>query len=46
MFQLERIGVAVANGSPLRKRINTALGEIYEDGTYGEIYARWLTPAK
>jgi polar amino acid transport system substrate-binding protein len=45
LFEPERIGIAVAEGSPLRKRINTAMDELYEDGTYAEIYARWFGPA-
>jgi polar amino acid transport system substrate-binding protein len=46
LFHPERIGIAVPEGSPLRKRINAALDEIYEDGTYVELYARWFTPAQ
>jgi polar amino acid transport system substrate-binding protein len=42
VFQPERIGVAVAEGSPLRKRINTAMDTLYDEGTYAEIYARWF----
>jgi polar amino acid transport system substrate-binding protein len=45
LFQPERIGIAVGEGSPLRKRINTAMDELYDDGTYGEIYGRWFKPA-
>ncbi|MGO9830334.1 MAG: transporter substrate-binding domain-containing protein [Myxococcaceae bacterium] len=46
VFEPERIGIAVADGSPLRKKINKALDELYEDGSYSEIYARWFAPAK
>ncbi len=46
LFEPERIGIAVAEGSPLRKKINKALDELYEDGSYSEIYARWFAPAK
>jgi polar amino acid transport system substrate-binding protein len=46
LFHPERLGIALPEGSPLRKRINSALDELYEDGTYGELYARWFTPAK
>ncbi len=46
LFHPERLAIALPEGSPLRKRINTALDELYEDGTYGELYARWFTPAK
>jgi polar amino acid transport system substrate-binding protein len=42
LFQPERIGIADPQGSTLRKRINTALDELYEDGSYSEIYARWF----
>ncbi len=45
VFEPERIGIAVPEGSPLRKRINTAMDELYEDGSYEEIYSRWFTPA-
>ncbi len=45
VFEPERIAMALPDGSPLRKTINAALDELYEDKTYGEIYARWFTPA-
>jgi polar amino acid transport system substrate-binding protein len=45
LFRPERIAIAVSEGSALRKRINAALDELYEDGTYGELYARWFTSA-
>lgn len=44
VFHPERIGIAVPEGSPLRKRINAALDELYEDGTYAELNARWFSP--
>ena len=46
LFEPERIGIAVADGSPLRKRINSAMDELFEDGVYEQLYARWFTPAK
>ena len=44
VFHPERIGIAAPEGSPLRKRINAALDELYEDGTYAELNARWFSP--
>jgi polar amino acid transport system substrate-binding protein len=46
IFRPEKYGIAVANGSALRKPINEALLELYEDGTYEKIYARWFAPGK
>ena len=46
VFRPEMFGIAVAIGSPLRKKINEALLEIYKDGTYEEIYGRWFAPRK
>jgi polar amino acid transport system substrate-binding protein len=46
IFRPYKIAIAVANGSPLRKRINEALLAIYQDGTYEDIYARWFAPGK
>ncbi len=43
IFRPEKICIAVREGGPLRKRINQALLELYEDGTYEEIYARWFS---
>ena len=39
-FMPEMYGVAVAVGSRLRKRINEALLEVYQDGTYELIYEK------
>ena len=44
LFRQEKYAIAVAEGSALCKRINEALLQIYEDGTYEEIYARWFSP--
>ena len=44
IFRPEKYGIVVANGSALRKPINEALLELYEDGTYEKIYARWFAP--
>ena len=46
IFRPEKYGIAVAEGSALRKPINEALLELYEDGTYEKIYARWFSPSK
>jgi len=43
IFRPQKYGIAVAEGSPLRKRINEALLAIYEDGTYEDIYAKWFS---
>ncbi|WP_162600698.1 transporter substrate-binding domain-containing protein [Paraburkholderia sp. C35] len=45
-FRPEKYGIAVANGSPLRKSINEALLAMYEDGTYEQIYGKWFVPAR
>jgi len=46
IFQPERYGIALSEGSALRKPINEALLEIFEDGTYEKIYARWFSLGK
>jgi polar amino acid transport system substrate-binding protein len=46
VFQPEKLGMAVAEGSPLRKRINLALLEAYQDGTYEKIRAKWFSRRK
>ena len=43
IFRLEKYGIAVAEGSPLRKPINQGLLELYDDGTYEKIYAKWFS---
>lgn len=42
VFRPEKYGIVVALGSPLRKRINEALLEVYQDGTYEEIHDKWF----
>jgi len=42
IFQHEDYGIAVPNGSPLRKLINAGLLDMRADGTYDEIYARYF----
>ena len=43
IFRPEKYGIVVAEGSALRKRINEALFELYEDGTYEQIRAKWFS---
>jgi ABC-type amino acid transport substrate-binding protein len=43
IFAVQKYGIAVPDGSPLRKRINDALLEIYEDGRYRAIYDKWFS---
>jgi polar amino acid transport system substrate-binding protein len=45
VFRPEKYGIVVAEGSALRKRINEALFELYEDGTYDQIRAKWFSRA-
>lgn len=42
VFNPERYGIAVALGSPLRKRINTALLEMMADGSFEALRNRWF----
>jgi polar amino acid transport system substrate-binding protein len=46
IFRPEKCGIAVAEGSASRKPINEALLEMYNDGTYQQIDARWFSPKK
>ena len=43
IFDAQKYGIAVADGSPLRKRINRALLEMYEDGRYRALYNKWFS---
>jgi polar amino acid transport system substrate-binding protein len=43
IFAPEKYGMAVADGSPLRKQINGALLEMYENGRYREVYDKWFS---
>lgn len=38
----EQYGIAFPKGSDLRQDVNKALAEIKEDGTYEEIYKKWI----
>ena len=42
VFRLEQYGIAVPQGSPLRKRINEALLALYAEGKYEELRSRWF----
>ena len=46
IFRPEKYGIAVAQGSPLRKQINEALLTLYEDGKYEEIYNKWFSQSR
>ncbi len=46
IFRPEKYGIAVAEGSALRKPINEALLELYVDGTYERLYAAWFSKPK
>ncbi|WP_250530143.1 transporter substrate-binding domain-containing protein [Caballeronia sp. ATUFL_F1_KS4A] len=46
VFSPQKYGIAVANGSALRKPINEALLAMVEDGTYEQIYGKWFAPAR
>jgi len=43
IFAPQKYGIAVADGSPLRKRLNKALLEMYEDGRYRALYNKWFS---
>ena len=43
IFASQKYGIAVPDGSPLRKRINRALLEMYEDGRYRALYNKWFS---
>ena len=46
LFRPVKYGIAVAQSSPLCKRINEALLSTYTDGTYEEIYRKWFAQTK
>jgi ABC-type amino acid transport substrate-binding protein len=43
IFRPLKYGIAVAFGNPLRKQINEALLQVYQDGTYEGIYKNWFS---
>jgi polar amino acid transport system substrate-binding protein len=46
IFRPIKYGIAVTNGNPLRKQINEALLQVYENGTYEDIYNKWFSLGK
>ncbi|GGP18847.1 transporter substrate-binding domain-containing protein [Silvimonas iriomotensis] len=46
IFRPEKYGIAIANGSTMRKAINEALLAMYVDGTYEQIYGKWFAATK
>lgn len=42
VFSNDKIGIAVRKDDPLRERLNKALQEIVDDGTYAEINAKYF----
>lgn len=42
VFRKEDYGIVFAEGSPLRKRVDGALLELRENGTYTQIYQKWF----
>lgn len=42
MYENDKIAIAVRKGDPLRERLNTALKEIVEDGTYKQINDKYF----
>jgi polar amino acid transport system substrate-binding protein len=42
VFRKEDYGIVFAEGSPLRKRVDQALLELRENGTYAQIYQKWF----
>ena len=46
IFRPEKYAIAVVEGSSLRKPINEALLELYEDGTYETLYEKWFSPGR
>ena len=42
-FETEQYGIAVRKGrTDLVERINAALKQVREDGTYDQIYEKWI----
>ncbi len=46
IFRPVKYGIAMAEGSPLRKQINQVLLAMYQDGTYEQIYGKWFAQGK
>ena len=45
VFKKENYGIIVANDSPLRVAIDTALLQMQSDGTYDDLVNKWFKPA-
>jgi ABC-type amino acid transport substrate-binding protein len=43
IFAPQKYGIAVSDGSPLRKRLDRALLEMFEDGRYQALYDKWFS---
>jgi polar amino acid transport system substrate-binding protein len=43
IFRLEKYGIAMPQGSALRKQINEARLALYEDGKYEDLYNKWFS---
>jgi polar amino acid transport system substrate-binding protein len=46
IFREENYGIVIPNGSPYRKKINTALLSLRENGTYQALYEKWFDTNK
>lgn len=46
IFRPIKYGIAVPTRSPLRKQINEALLQVYDNGTYEDIYNKWFSLGK
>jgi ABC-type amino acid transport substrate-binding protein len=46
IFRPIKYGIAVKNGNPQRKKINEALLQVYDNGTYEDIYNKWFSLGK
>lgn len=42
LLQAESYGIAFPKGSPLRDKVDQALGQLMEDGTYEKLYVKWF----
>lgn len=45
VFHKEEYGIAIPEGSPLLEKINQALLDLFEDGTYNQLYQKWFESA-
>ena len=46
VFRPEKYGIAVANGNPLRKKINKMLLTFFDDGTYEALHNKWFAGSR